>query len=117
MLIKQRLTHNNLFIIGGLLLFGWLGSQFVQRKVFVIVGTLTSLMASGAFIVSFEYWMLLPAKFLQGLSNASIWLMCCALIADIWPISKLGSMVGLICGIYPLGMTFGLTLGGNLKFL
>lgn len=79
----------------------------------MLVGTLTSLMATGAFMVSTEYWMLFPAKLLQGLSNAFIWLMCSALIADIWPISKLGSMVGLICGLYPLGMTFGVTVGGK----
>ena len=102
-------------VLGGLLLFGWLGAQFVQRKIFVIVGTLTALMASGAFMVSSEYWMLLPAKFLQGLSNACIWLMCSALIADIWPLSKLGSMVGLICGIFSLGMSSGLILGGKMK--
>lgn len=102
-----------LFLSGGLLLFSWLGSQFSQRKIFVLVGSLTALLSSGAFMVTVEYWMLLPIKILQGFSNASIWLMCSALIADIWPTCKLGSMVGFICGTFPLGMTTGLTIGGK----
>jgi MFS family permease len=64
-------------------------------------------------MASVEYWMLFPAKFLQGLSNTCIWLMCSALIADIWPVSKLGSMIGFVCGLYPLGMSFGLVVGGK----
>lgn len=79
----------------------------------MIIGTLISLLASGAFMASIEYWMLFPAKFLQALSNACIWSMSSALIADIWPIGRLGSMVGLVCGLYPLGMTLGSTVGGK----
>lgn len=96
-----------------MLLYGWLGRLISQRKILLIVGTLTSLLASGALMVSIEYWMLFPARFLQGVSNAFIWIMSFALIADLWPVSKLGLMFGFICGLYPLGMTFGLTVGGK----
>lgn len=78
-----------------------------------MIGTLISVTATGTIMVSTEYWMLFLASILQGLANAFIWLMCSALIADIRPISKLGLMVGLVCGLYPLGMTFGITVGGN----
>ncbi|GAA5802520.1 hypothetical protein HPULCUR_007987 [Helicostylum pulchrum] len=101
------------YILSSFHLFGLLGCQITQRKVLLIVGTLTSLLASGALMVSFEHWMLFPARFLQGLSNAFIWSMSFALVSDIWPISKLGSMFGFICGLYPLGMTFGLTVGDH----
>lgn len=94
-------------------MYGWLGCQINSRKILLIIGTLTSLLASGALMVSVEYWMLFPARYLQGLSNAFIWLMSFALVADIWPVSKLGLMFGFICAFYPLGMTFGLTVGGK----
>ncbi|CAO3656931.1 unnamed protein product [Mucor hiemalis] len=119
-IVSYVLSSFHLFgLLGGLLLFSWLGSQFSQRKIFVLVGSLTALMSSGAFMITVEYWMLLPVKILQGFSNASIWLMCSALIADIWPARKLGSMVGFICGTFPLGMTSGLTIGGlcSISFL
>ncbi|KAG2206334.1 hypothetical protein INT46_003570 [Mucor plumbeus] len=104
------------FYLSGLLLgslmFGWFGCQIRQRKYLLLIGTCASILAGGAFMVSIEYWMLFPANFLQGISNASIWLMCTALIADIWPHSKWGSMIGFILSTYPLGMSLGLTLGG-----
>ncbi|KAL7308366.1 hypothetical protein PS15m_011581 [Mucor circinelloides] len=104
------------FYLSGLLLgsfmFGWLGCQIRQRKYLLLIGTCASILAGGALMVSIEYWMLFPAKFLQGLSNASIWLMCTALIADVWPQSKWGSMVGFVVCTYPLGMSSGLTIGG-----
>lgn len=106
------------FYLSGLLLgslmFGWLGCQIRQRKYLLLIGTCASILAGGAFMVSIEYWMLFPAKFLQGISNASIWLMCTALIADVWPQSKWGSMIGFILSTYPLGMSSGLTIGGGM---
>lgn len=98
--------------IGGSFLFGWLGCQIRQRKLLLIAGTLLYIFSIGALMMSVEYWILLPANFLQGLSNASVWLMCSALISDIWPINKLGSMVSFFIGMYLAGMVFGLTVGG-----
>ncbi|KAI8639248.1 major facilitator superfamily domain-containing protein [Parasitella parasitica] len=104
------------FYLSGLLLgslmFGWLGCQIHQRKYLLLIGTCASILAGGAFMVSIEYWMLFPAKFLQGLSNASIWLIGSVMIADVWPQSKWGFMVGFIFCTYPLGMASGLTIGG-----
>lgn len=109
------------FYLSGLLLgslmFGWFGCQIRQRKYLLLIGTCASILAGGAFMVSIEYWMLFPANFLQGISNASIWLMCTALIADIWPHSKWGSMIGFILSTYPLGMSLGLTLGGGMMII
>ncbi|KAL9537625.1 hypothetical protein MBANPS3_011609 [Mucor bainieri] len=89
------------FYLSGLLLgsfmFGWLGCQIRQRKYLLLIGTCASILAGGALMVSIEYWMLFPAKFLQ---------------ADVWPQSKLGSMIGFIMCTYPLGMSSGLTIGG-----
>ncbi|CEP14268.1 hypothetical protein [Parasitella parasitica] len=77
------------FFLSGLLLgslmFGWLGCQIRQRKYLLLIGTCASILAGGGFMVSIEYWMLFPAKFLQGVSNASIWVFSSALIADVWP--------------------------------
>jgi MFS family permease len=98
--------------IGGSFLFGWLGCQIRQRKLLLIAGTFASIFSIGALIVSVQCWMLFPAKFLQGISNASVWLMCSALTLDVCPISKLGSMIGFVIGMYPIGMVFGLTVGG-----
>ncbi|KAI9476273.1 MAG: major facilitator superfamily domain-containing protein [Benjaminiella poitrasii] len=98
----------------GSLLFGWLGNQTLQRKLPILLGLFTSISTIVAFMIPYQYWMLFPSKFLQGFSNGAIWLMCSASIADEWSLSKWGSMVGLIGGLYPLGMTYGLTIGGVL---
>lgn len=97
--------------IGGAFFSGWLGCQVAQRKSLLLVGSISLLIASGAFALSTKYWMLLPSKFLQGISNSCIWITSTALTADAWPLSKWGSMVGFIGGLFPLGLSIGTNAG------
>ncbi|KAG0170412.1 Ras- protein Rab-7 [Apophysomyces sp. BC1021] len=74
-------------------------------------GISASLAANIMFMFSFAYWMLLLARFLQGVSNACVWTMCLCLIADNWPSDQLGLQMGKLVGFYPLGMMIGLPVG------
>jgi MFS family permease len=56
--------------------------------------------------------MLLPVQFLQGVSNACIWITCCSLITDMWKPEKIGSIIGSVIGIYSLGIMAGILIGG-----
>lgn len=110
---KSNSHIDTVLYAGGSLLFGWLGCQVKQRKLLLIVGSLSLLVASGACALSTQYWMLFPAKFLQGISNACVWIISAAITGDAWPLSKWGTMVGFIGGLFPLGLTIGIN-GGNI---
>jgi MFS family permease len=71
-------------------LFGWLGDK--QRRLPLVFGTFLSIMANIFFILSINYPMLLGARFLQGLGNASVWTLCLCLIVDNWPKENLGKI-------------------------
>ncbi|KAI8374665.1 major facilitator superfamily domain-containing protein [Radiomyces spectabilis] len=92
-------------------IFGWLGDKTTQRRLPMLLGITASLAANVLFMFSIAYWMLLSARFLQGVSNACVWTMCLCLIADNWPIEQLGLQMGKLIGFYPLGMVLGLPAG------
>ncbi|ORX57641.1 MFS general substrate transporter [Hesseltinella vesiculosa] len=95
-------------------LFGWLGDKIKQRRLPMLLGILASMMANFLFMFSTTYWMLLAARYLQGIANACVWTMSLCLVADNWPTSELGFQMGRLVGFYPLGLVVGLPVGGVL---
>ncbi|KAI8096323.1 major facilitator superfamily domain-containing protein [Halteromyces radiatus] len=95
-------------------LFGWLGDKIKQRRLPMLLGIAASMAANYVFMFSIAYWMLLLARFLQGVANACVWTMSLCLIADNWPIEQYGLQMGKLVGFYPLGLLVGLPLGGIL---
>lgn len=59
----------------------------------MLLGITASIAANLMFMFAFAYWMLLLARFLQGVSNAAVWTMSLCLIADNWPENQLGKMM------------------------
>ncbi|KAI7903195.1 major facilitator superfamily domain-containing protein [Cokeromyces recurvatus] len=126
---KGILSSFNIYILSGfyflghlssLILFGWLCNHesAEQRKMSLLFSSLASIVIVGVLIIAFnEHWILFPINFLQGLSNGAIWLTCSISIADRWSLHKLGSMVGLIGGLYSLGMALGLTVGALYQYI
>lgn len=94
--------------------FGWLGDKIKQRRLPMLLGIAASMAANYMFMFSITYWMLLLARFLQGVSNACVWTMSLCLIADNWPSNQLGAQMGKLVGFYPLGLLVGLPTGGIL---
>ncbi|KAI8374429.1 major facilitator superfamily domain-containing protein [Radiomyces spectabilis] len=101
-------------LLSGSPFFGWLGDKIKQRRIPMLLGILASIAANIMFMFSTMYWMLLVARFLQGVSNACVWTMCLCLIADNYPSDQLGLQMGKLVGFYPLGMMVGLPSGGVL---
>ena len=73
--------------------FGWLGDKIKQRRVPMLLGIAASITANLMFMFAVAYWMLLLARFLQGVSNACVWTMSLCLIADNWPEDQLGMFI------------------------
>ncbi|KAL1933491.1 hypothetical protein VTP01DRAFT_7581 [Rhizomucor pusillus] len=94
-------------------LFGWLGDKIRQRRIPMLLGISASIAANIMFMFAIAYWMLLLARFLQGVANACVWTMSLCLIADNWPESRLGLQMGKLMGFYPLGLVTGLPVGGG----
>ncbi|CAO3646014.1 unnamed protein product [Cunninghamella echinulata] len=80
----------------------------------MLLGIAASMAANYMFMFSITYWMLLLARFLQGVANACVWTMSLCLIADNWPSNQLGAQMGKLVGFYPLGLLVGLPTGGLL---
>ena len=74
-------------------IFGWLGDKIKQRRVPMLLGIAASITANLMFMFAIAYWMLLLARFLQGVSNACVWTMSLCLIADNWPEDQLGMFI------------------------
>ncbi|KAI8968325.1 major facilitator superfamily domain-containing protein [Mycotypha africana] len=100
-------------IIGGSLLTSWVARQTKQRRVPLLVASIAGMIAGSVYMVSVQYWMLLLAGFVQGASNAAIWLFSSACIADAWSQRQSTMMVGFINSISALGAAFGLIVGGE----
>lgn len=112
-------------------IFGWLGDRIRQRRLPMLLGIMASIAANIMFMFACAYWMLLLARFLQGVSNACVWTMSLCLIADNWPERHLGKsrqlkslyltfiasglQMGKLVGFYPLGIVAGLPVGGNVN--
>ncbi|CAO3627973.1 unnamed protein product [Cunninghamella blakesleeana] len=101
-------------LLAGSPFFGWLGDKIKQRRLPMLLGIAASMAANYMFMFSITYWMLLLARFLQGVSNACVWTMSLCLIADNWPSHQLGAQMGKLVGFYPLGLLVGLPTGGLL---
>ncbi|KAG2227116.1 hypothetical protein INT45_003846, partial [Circinella minor] len=98
-------------LLAGSPIFGWLGEKIRQRRVPMLLGIAASITANLMFMFATAYWMLLLARFLQGVSNACVWTMSLCLIADNWPEDQLGFQMGKLFGFYPLGIVAGLPVG------
>ncbi|KAI8330058.1 major facilitator superfamily domain-containing protein [Chlamydoabsidia padenii] len=107
-------TSRETGILVALYAVGLLGDKIKQRRVPMLMGILASMSANYVFMFASAYWMLLLARFLQGVSNACVWTMSLCLIADNWPMEELGCQMGKLVGFYPLGLVVGLPTGGIL---
>ncbi|KAI9491064.1 major facilitator superfamily domain-containing protein [Zychaea mexicana] len=94
---------------------GLLGDKIRQRRIPMLLGISASIAANLMFMFAIAYWMLLLARFLQGVSNACVWTMSLCLVADNWPESQLGYQMGKLFGFYPLGIVTGLPIGECVK--
>ncbi|KAI8985095.1 major facilitator superfamily domain-containing protein [Pilobolus umbonatus] len=98
--------------LGGTLIFGWIGFYTNQRRLPIVAGTLLLIIVAGMFFASSKDWILLIAKALNGLSNASTWVMSSMLVLDRWPKSSLSLLIGYISGYCSIGIMVGSVVGG-----
>ncbi|KAL1922541.1 uncharacterized protein VTP21DRAFT_10080 [Calcarisporiella thermophila] len=94
-------------------LFGYLGDRCKKRQYPMALGILGMIASTILFMFSLQFWVLLVARFLQGLSGACIWTVGFAMLSDNFP-DEIGSAIGKVVPFLSLGMLSGNPIGGSL---
>ncbi len=93
------------------LIFGRLADTHGRMR-FFLLGTgaviVTSIMAA----LAISPWMLLAARFLQGISAAMLYATQIALVTSVFPASRRGRVIGLVVSVIYIGLASGPLLGG-----
>ena len=95
-------------------LFGVLGDHFVSRRVPMLIGLVGMLLPTVLLMLATNFYVILLARFLQGIAGGSVWTLGLALITDVFPANVLGVQMGKALVGYMLGLMMGPPLGGIL---
>ena len=95
-------------------IFGILSDRYQNRQVPMLVGLLGLALTTVLFPFASSVWALCVARFFQGISAAASWVIGMAMIADIYPPERLGSAMGIVNGIYTVGLLSGPPIGSFL---
>ncbi|GAB5590830.1 hypothetical protein Unana1_05730 [Umbelopsis nana] len=93
---------------------GILSDKMQRRQGAMLFGILGLIASTLLFMFSRNYWELLLARFLQGVADSCVWILCLCLIADTFPKGELGLQMGKVMVCYSIGMTSGPPIGGSL---
>ncbi|HKK15776.1 MAG TPA: MFS transporter [Gammaproteobacteria bacterium] len=95
------------------LIFGRIADMVGRKRIFmtgIVCVVITSIMAA----LSVNGYMLIGARFLQGVSAAMLYATQIAIISSVYPPAKRGQMIGLTIAMIYLGLTCGPVAGGYL---
>ncbi|RUS18365.1 hypothetical protein BC938DRAFT_476009, partial [Jimgerdemannia flammicorona] len=90
------------------------GDRFLTRRFPMLMGML-GMILSTILVLSNYYWLLLIARFAQGVSATCVWTLGLSLIADIIRALELGVEMGKIMVSYSVGLLAGPPIGGGPK--
>ncbi|MEQ8289097.1 MAG: MFS transporter [Gammaproteobacteria bacterium] len=93
------------------LVFGRIADMLGRKKVFLF-GTACVILTSLVAAFAINAWMLIGARFLQGMSAAMLYATQVALVSSVFPPPKRGRAIGLTVSMIYLGLTIGPLVGG-----
>jgi MFS family permease len=93
--------------------FGWIGDRY-RRWVLIGVGLIAWSLASGGSGLAQSYGMLLGTRVLIGIGEAAYGPVAPTVIADLYPVSRRGSVLAWFYAAIPVGSAIGYGIGGVL---
>ncbi|MGM7636461.1 MFS transporter [Bacillus sp. Hm123] len=102
------------YAVGLLIATPFLGrlSDKVGRKIPMLVGIFALIISTLLFIVSEHMWMLIIARFIQGVAAGASWTAGFALLADLFPGKSRGPIMGFALSAVSAGTLLGAPVGG-----
>ncbi|RUS21766.1 major facilitator superfamily domain-containing protein [Endogone sp. FLAS-F59071] len=101
-------------LLGASPLFGILGDRTSTRQYPMLLGIFGLILSTLILMFAAQYWLLLVARFFQGISAACVWTLGLTLVADTIPSKDLAIEMGKIMISYSVGMLAGPPIGGVL---
>lgn len=92
--------------------FGILSDKTGNRMTPMLLGLAGLALTTILFAISSHFYILLLARFLQGIAGAASWVVGMALIADTFPINQLGSSLGFVMSFNTVGFICGPIISG-----
>lgn len=87
-------------------------SDRIGRKIMLLVGLVGLILSTVLFAFSDSMGLLITARFVQGISAAATWPTALALLADLFPSSKRGAVMGIALTAISTGTLLGAPIGG-----
>ena len=92
--------------------FGIFSDKTKNRMTPMLLGLAGLALTTVLFAISSHFYILLFARFLQGVASAASWVVGMALVADTFPITQLGSALGFVMSFYTVGFICGPMISG-----
>ena len=94
------------------IIIGFLANHLGKRKIFVIIGSMGSIIFFILMILALDYWVLLIFRFLQGSFTVMGWQMLMTLVLDVSTPENRGKFLGIFGIFLALAMGLGPMFGG-----
>lgn len=95
-------------------IFGILSDKMASRRRPMIIGLMGMLVATIIFMLAKVYWLLIIARFFQGVSGGAVWTLGLALMTDSFPADEMGIQMGKSLIGHTMGLLGGPPIGGLL---
>ncbi|KAG0264744.1 hypothetical protein BG011_006174 [Mortierella polycephala] len=94
--------------------FGILSDKMASRRRPMMIGLSGLLISTIIFMFAKTYWLLIFARFFQGVSGGAVWTLGLALMSDSFPVNEMGVQMGKSLIGHTLGLLGGPPIGGLL---
>ncbi|KAF9437799.1 hypothetical protein BGZ76_011041 [Entomortierella beljakovae] len=94
--------------------FGILSDKMASRRLPMMFGLTGLLVATVIFMFAKVYWLLVIARFFQGVSGGAVWTLGLALMTDSFPANEMGVQMGKSLIGHTMGLLGGPPIGGLL---
>ncbi|EJD55284.1 MFS general substrate transporter [Auricularia subglabra TFB-10046 SS5] len=92
----------------------WLSERYHARRWPLLLGLAILIGSQALFMEAKDYWMMLLARVIQGISSTIVWVVALALLCDTVPKENMGRQLGVTMMGYSLGIIAATPLGGLL---
>ncbi|KAG0260314.1 hypothetical protein DFQ27_003622 [Actinomortierella ambigua] len=101
-------------IMSASLIFGTISDKLASRRLPMMAGMIGLLVATLLFMFAKAYWLLIVARFFQGVAGGAAWTLGLALMTDVFPANEMGVQMGKALIGHTMGMLGGPPIGGLL---
>ncbi|KAF9922763.1 hypothetical protein FBU30_007112 [Linnemannia zychae] len=95
-------------------IFGMVSDKMASRRLPMMIGLTGLLISTIIFMFAKVYWLLIIARFFQGVSGGSVWTLGLALMSDSFPANEMGIQMGKSLIGHTMGLLGGPPIGGLL---